>query len=162
MSTSHFGRLVRDKREEKGYTVREGAEMCGLSTQSLTGIEYGDTNPRLSNVLNIGVAFDIDLGDLNACKPEGVVQMPPIKGHKHYVATPKYIVTRTTYLGETIHTSYGIAAVEESNGDWIILQTIPDITTDISQARYLARRCTSGELDPIHLRDVVEDFLDSY
>lgn len=162
MATTHFGRLVRDKRENKGYTVKEGAEMCGLSTQSLTSIEYGDTNPRLSNILNIGVAFDIDLGDLNPCKPKEIVQMPPIRERRNQQVTPKYIVTRTTYLGETQHTGYGIAAVEEQDGSMIVLHSISDIAPEISRIRYLAERCTALRLDPIHLRDVVEDFLDSY
>ena len=46
---SNFGKLVRDKRERKGWTIRRAAEEVGLS---------------------IAQALEIDLGEMNVCKPE--------------------------------------------------------------------------------------------
>ena len=37
---------------------------------------------------------------------------------------------------------------------------VSDISTNESFVAELARRCTSGQLDPIHLYDVVEDSLE--
>ena len=69
MFTRHFGRIVRDKRERKRLTVAHAAELAGLSETGLTMIELGDTNPKLSSIVNLAAVLDIDLGELNACKP---------------------------------------------------------------------------------------------
>ena len=70
MFTKHFGRIVRDKRERKHLTVAHAAELAGLSETGLTMIELGDTNPKLSSIVALSKVLDIDLGDLNSCKPE--------------------------------------------------------------------------------------------
>lgn len=67
---SNFGKLVRDKRERKGWTIRRAAEEVGLSDRGLEMIELGDSDPKLSNVLSIAQALEIDLGEINVCKPE--------------------------------------------------------------------------------------------
>jgi len=67
---SNFGKLVRDKRERKGWTIRRAAEEIGLSDRGLEMIELGDSDPKLSNVLNIAQALEINLGEMNVCKPE--------------------------------------------------------------------------------------------
>ena len=66
-STQHFGRIVREKRERLGLTIKEAAERCALSDRGLELIELGDSNPKLSSVLNIAHALDIDLGEINTC-----------------------------------------------------------------------------------------------
>lgn len=65
--TQHFGRIIRDRRENKRLTIREVAEMCDMSDRGLENIELGDSNPKLSNVLAIADALGLDLGDLNSC-----------------------------------------------------------------------------------------------
>ena len=67
---SNFGKIVRDKRERKGWTIRRAAEEVGLSDRGLEMIELGDSDPKLSNVLSIAQALEIDLGEMNVCKPE--------------------------------------------------------------------------------------------
>ena len=68
MFTRHFGRIVRDKRERKRYTIAHAAELAGLSTTGLTLIEFGDSDPKLSSVIHLATVLNIDLGELNACK----------------------------------------------------------------------------------------------
>lgn len=70
MSTSNFGRIVRERRERKRLTITRAAEMTGLSDAGLALIELGDSNPKLSNVLCIAAALDIYLGDIDKCKPD--------------------------------------------------------------------------------------------
>lgn len=69
MSTHHFGRIVRDKRERRGLTIAEAAELCGLSGRGLAQIELGDATPKLSTFIRIAAVLKIDLGDLECCKP---------------------------------------------------------------------------------------------
>ena len=54
------------------------------------------------------------------------------------------------------YTSFGIT-IEDSNGD--VIKSITDISTDEIVVRDLCERCNKGQLHPIHLYDVVEDFL---
>ena len=69
MSTRNFGLMARKKREGKGLTVAEAAELCGLSDRGLALIELGDVDPKLSSVLNIAAVLEIYLGDVEGCKP---------------------------------------------------------------------------------------------
>ena len=69
-SVHNFGKLARDKRERQRLTISEAAEKCGLSSRGLEMIELGDSDPKLSSVLNIAHVFEIDLGEVNICKPE--------------------------------------------------------------------------------------------
>lgn len=66
----NFGRIVRESRERRGWTIRESAERCGMSEKGYELIELGDSDPKLSNILNIGRVFDLDLGILNGCIPD--------------------------------------------------------------------------------------------
>ena len=69
MSTRNFGRLVREKRERKHLTIARTAELAGLTPEGLSHIELGDSVPKLSSVLSIAAVLDIDLGDIEECKP---------------------------------------------------------------------------------------------
>lgn len=63
----NFGKIIRDKRERKGLTIKQVAELSGLSDRGLEMIELGDSDPKLSSVLNIAQALGIDLGEVNMC-----------------------------------------------------------------------------------------------
>ena len=65
-----FGKLVREKREQQKLTIGAAAERCGLSDRGLEMIELGDSDPKLSSVLSIALALNIDLGDISVCIPE--------------------------------------------------------------------------------------------
>ena len=53
--------------------------------------------------------------------------------------------------------SYGIQAEVRKHGSWSCEAHIPDISCDEAFVEKLARRCTNGQLSPIHLLDVVLD-----
>lgn len=67
--TQHFGRIVRERREALGWSIEKAAGLCGMSYKGLEEIELGDSDPKLSSVLNISAALYIDLGELNSCIP---------------------------------------------------------------------------------------------
>ncbi len=69
-SVHNFGKLVRERRERQRLTLETAAEMCGLSDRGLEMIELGDSDPKLSSVISIAMALNIDLGDINVCIPE--------------------------------------------------------------------------------------------
>ncbi len=57
------------------------------------------------------------------------------------------------------YTGYGIRAYRRVEDAWEPVVTVSDLSTDRQAVEALAHRCTAGELSPIHLRDVVEDWL---
>ena len=72
----------------------------------------------------------------------------------------KQIVVQSTYKNRDItRIGFGIAAVEEYDGVTTILESISDISTDIEPIERLVEVCNNLQLDPIHLQDVVTDFL---
>jgi len=54
--------------------------------------------------------------------------------------------------------SYGIAAVRLFHG-WGRISFVADVDTSARKVFSLALSCTWWQLDPVHLMDVVEDFL---
>ena len=65
MTTQHFGKIVRDKRERLGLSLSEAAELCEMSIRGLELIELGDSDPKLSSVLRISAALNINLGEID-------------------------------------------------------------------------------------------------
>ncbi len=69
IDTQHYGRKIRQHRENRGWTIRYTAELCNMSDKGYELIELGDSDPKLSHVLMIAAIFDMDLGELNSCIP---------------------------------------------------------------------------------------------
>ena len=63
----------------------------------------------------------------------------------------------STELGH--YRSFGIRAFQKTECSWREIAFVSDVSTDQAAVEQLARRCTEGQLDPIHLLDVVEDAL---
>ena len=58
-------------------------------------------------------------------------------------------------LGE--YESFGISVLKNNT----VLSYVSDVSVDEQFILELAQRCTSGQLDPIHLYDVIEDSLNT-
>ena len=69
MNTKHFGRIMRERRENSYISLRALSDLVDLSEHALRNIELGDSDPKLSNVLKIAGALQIDMGMLNSCIP---------------------------------------------------------------------------------------------
>lgn len=73
---------------------------------------------------------------------------------------PKYIMVSSTYMnGDKTRSVYGIALVNDSDCDTVILRCYYDLTPDASKAEELVSSCNRYKVEPIHLEDIVEDFL---
>ena len=55
--------------------------------------------------------------------------------------------------------SFGIAAQQEVAGHWQVVCKVSDVSTDPIFVENLAARCTAGQLEPVHLLDIIEDAL---
>ena len=69
MNTKHFGRIMRERRETSFISLRALSDVVDMSEHALRNIELGDSDPKLSNVLKIAGALQIDMGMLNSCIP---------------------------------------------------------------------------------------------
>ncbi len=71
----------------------------------------------------------------------------------------KYILIKSIFAGTSYRTSYGIALVNECDGITVILQSILDVSPNKSYMEELVEHCNRLQLSPIHLVDVVSNFL---
>jgi transcriptional regulator with XRE-family HTH domain len=59
-----FGRVLRTFREERGYSQEELAERAGLHRNYVGGIERGERNVALENIVKLAKALSIRTKDL--------------------------------------------------------------------------------------------------
>ncbi len=52
---------------------------------------------------------------------------------------------------------YGLVAQKFENSNWNTIAAIKDISCDKEFVISLAEKCTAGQLDPVHILDVVLD-----
>lgn len=72
----------------------------------------------------------------------------------------RYIVIQDTYKEEdATSVGFGIAVVEERCGVNKILESISNLSKDSKPVEELVQTCNDLQLAPIHLQDVVTDFL---
>ena len=64
-------------------------------------------------------------------------------------------------LGDAGRVAFGIAvyANAEENGTATVVRSVGDVSGNKDEIEELVRLCNECELDPIHLMDVVEDFI---
>ena len=72
-------------------------------------------------------------------------------------------VTEVYSLGEDSRISYGIVAYSDANdgGTASVIASVHDVTSDEGKLKYLVSLCNEIALDPLHLYDIVDDFLAS-
>ncbi len=66
--TKHIGRKIRIQREKLGWSLEYAAEKCNMCARALNNIELGKSDPRLSTVVKIANALDMDWNDLESCR----------------------------------------------------------------------------------------------
>lgn len=69
------------------------------------------------------------------------------------------LLTSEVSSEQKARTSYGIALCQTDAGVPIIIRSIADLTTSRERAVALVDRCNLLALSPIHLDDIIEDFL---
>lgn len=68
----------------------------------------------------------------------------------------RYLILSTNY--NNIHT-YGIAAAVNYDGYFVLIESFNDLSTDKHSVECLANMCNNLNLDILHLKDIVDDFL---
>ena len=72
----------------------------------------------------------------------------------------KYVIVSSTYYDEDkSRTSFGIAAIIQNDEYLTVVEEYSDLSDRIELVKNLVNVCNESELDPIHLKGVVEDFM---
>ena len=61
---SLFGKTIRGLREERGYSQEELAERAGLHRNYVGGVERGERNVALENIVKLAGALSVRTSDL--------------------------------------------------------------------------------------------------
>lgn len=56
--------LIRQKREEMGYTVDKLAKLAGMSKGHLSRIERGETDPSITTLSRVAIALKVKVEEL--------------------------------------------------------------------------------------------------
>ncbi len=69
MENQSVGQILKKRRKALELTLEKAAELCGMSARGYRKVEQGESDPKLSSLLRIAAAYEMDLGDLNLCVP---------------------------------------------------------------------------------------------
>ena len=61
MSPNMLGARIRRARKAKGWNQKKLADYCGISNSTISDIELGKVDPKLSHVVRLCLALGIDL-----------------------------------------------------------------------------------------------------
>lgn len=59
-----YGGAIRALRSERGISQERLAELCGLDRTYVSGIERGERNPSLSNLLKLAASLNVRLSEV--------------------------------------------------------------------------------------------------
>ena len=129
---------LKNYRKENKLNQYEFAKRCGISRALLSLIETQNDNITLDTIQLLASQMEITVSDL--------LNLSPVT----YFVFPG----KVKLDGETF-TTYGIGILQ----DGIMGDCIPDISDDYDAIYSLVMLCNEEELDPIHLYDIAEDFV---
>jgi transcriptional regulator with XRE-family HTH domain len=60
-----FGNAIREIRTQRGISQEALADRCGLDRTYISGIERGERNPSLTNILKIASALEVRASEIH-------------------------------------------------------------------------------------------------
>ena len=145
MSTKlNFARAIYYARKERGLTQQQVAEALSISVNWLKKLEKGRALPGADLLIRFAVFYDLDVRLL--------VSSPPL--YRYTAEQERH------YRPEVgLYTTYACHMYRWSGTDWEELEVLSDISDDRERAEAFAALCTLEQVEPCHVRDVLEDQL---
>lgn len=133
----NVGERIRAIRILMRETQEEFAEHCDISSETVSLIERGKFSPRLETLQKISKYTQVSISSLF--------------NSYFYVAEKEFKINE--YGKE--YTCYGIRVYENNQ----MIKFLPDVFPDETNAKDFTDMCNRSQLNPIHLEDVIEDYL---
>ena len=73
----------------------------------------------------------------------------------------KYCQNRVARVDLGVPYAYGILGQQRLDGEWKTVAMIAPFSNDSAATAHLARLCTGQQLEPIHILDVIHDFMNT-
>ena len=135
-----IARKLKRFRQNNNLNQYEFAEECGISRNLLSLIETESENLTLDTLNLIAIRLGVTLSDL--LNPSEVL----------YLVLPSTVV-----IEDVTYDTYGIGVVV----DYVLEDYILDVSVEFEKVHRLVKLCNEEDLSAIHLRDVVDDFLNA-
>lgn len=97
-----LGAHLKMLREERGYTLKQTAEISGLSIGFISQVERGQTDPSLSSLKKLAGALGVKLGDLFAQDTAAHVLVKKGEGNILNIDSAVYCELLATSLSKTM------------------------------------------------------------
>ncbi len=127
---------VKKFRNDENLNQFDFAEDCGISKDTVSLIERGQSNVRLDTVQLLASRMGVTVSEL--------FQHSPVE----YIALPGQVEIE----GE-IYKTYGIGILKNHE----LIDQVPDISPSRNKVKSLAILLNEENLSPIHLHDIAED-----
>ncbi|MBQ7975262.1 MAG: helix-turn-helix transcriptional regulator [Clostridia bacterium] len=134
-----LAKKIKNYRKEHNLSQMEFAEECGISPVSLCRIERRNSNCSIDTLDLISVYMNETISQL--------LQNPEIYTY--------CLIPTTICIDDTEVLTYGIGALKNN----VMLEYVLDISDDHNAVYALMKLCEKEKLEPIHLKEIVENFL---
>ena len=131
---SYLAKYIKEYRKKNKLSQFEFGEECGIHSDTISLIEREQENLKLETLQKLAAYIGCTVADM-------------LQGNAVYRVTESSLVDEEGVL----HRVYGIEVIQRS--------TIPDIFTDYIEAQKFVDLCNRLEVSPIHIRDVIDDYL---
>lgn len=134
-----LAKKVKSFRKENNINQFEFAEDCGISDGLVSMIERKNTNITLDTLQLLAARMAETVSEL--------LENPELYS---YCLIPTQVC-----INDMEVTTYGIGVLKNH----IMLEYVLDISNDQNAVVSLLNLCDEGQVEPIHLKDIVENFL---
>ena len=134
-----LAKKVKTFRKENHINQFEFAEDCGISDGLVSMIERKNTNVTLDTLQLLAARMAETVSEL--------LENPELYSY--------CLIPTQEYINDTEVTTYGIGVIKNH----IMLEYVLDISDDYNAVVSLLNLCDEGQAEPIHLKDIVENFL---
>ena len=69
------------------------------------------------------------------------------------------LLTQHYTYNQITRINYGIGLIDKNDPEGVLIDAVTDLSTNKNEVLHLIKLCNRLSLDPIHLRDIVNDFL---
>ena len=132
----YLARYIKDYRRRNQLSQFEMAEECGVHADTISLIEREHENLKLETMQKIAAYIGCTVSEM-------------LCGDETYRIVESSIVDEKGIR----HSVYGVEAVEVAE--------YLNIFADFNEAQQFVEICNRLELSPIHIRDVIDDFINS-